>query len=385
MTGANEREYIDTAIIGGGQAGLATGYFLKQQGRGFVIFDASQRIGDAWRRRWDSLRLFTPARYNGLPGMPFPAAPDYFPHKDEMAKYLQTYADRFSLPVESGAKVNYLSRERNRFVLSTGERRLEADNVVVAMSSYQVPWKPAFAADLDPSILQIHSADYRNPSQLQEGPVLIVGAGNSGSEIAMEVARTRQTWISGRDVGHVPFRIERRIAHSLLIPLVLRFFFHRLMTTDTPMGRKMRPKMLHQGGQLVRVKPVDMESSGIERLPRTAGVQGGRPVMEDGRVFDVTNVIWCTGYRPNFSWIDLPIFSGEKEKAKEPEHERGIVTNMPGLYFVGLFFLYALSSSIITGVSRDAKYIADTIAARSEVGRRASELSSSQQGQTHMA
>ena len=360
-----KRSY-DTIVIGGGQAGLATGSYLKQQARDFVILDGSQRIGDAWRERWDSLRLFTPARHDGLPGMPFPAAPDHFPHKDEVADYLEAYAERFDLPVELGVWVDGLAREGERYVVTAGQRRFEADNVVVAMATYQEPWQPPFAGDLSPSILEIHSADYRNPGQLQEGPVLIVGAGNSGSEIGLEVAGRHETWVAGRDVGHVPFRIERRVAHWLLIPFVIRFLFHRVMSMGTPIGRKMRPEMLGKGGPLVRVKPEDIKAAGIKRLPKMAGVRDGRPVMEDGRVLDVANVIWCTGFRPDFSWIDLPIFGGkDKAKAKEPAHERGIVPGHPGLYFVGLFFLYALSSSLLTGVGRDAKYIVEAIAARS--------------------
>lgn len=370
----NETQTYDTIVIGGGQAGLATGYYLQQQGRDFVILDGSERIGDAWRSRWDSLHLFTPARFSSLPGMAFPAAPDAFPHKDEMADYLESYARRLELPVQLGVWVERLAREGQRFVVTSGQRRYEADNVVVAMAPYQVAWKPSFASELDPGIVQIHSADYRNPSQLQDGPVLVVGAGNSGAEIGLELARSHRTWMAGRDVGHVPFRIETRLAYHLLIPLVLRFFYHRVLTVDTPMGRKVRPEMLSQGGPLVRVKPQDLEDAGIERLPKMAGVRDGLPVMEDGRVLDVANVVWCTGFRPDFSWIDLPIFGGkDKATVKEPVHERGIVPGEPGLYFVGLFFLYAMSSSILVGVARDAKYVARAIGERMERSKTAEE------------
>lgn len=365
-------ESFNTIVIGGGQAGLATGYYLKKQGRDFVILDASQRIGDSWRARWDSLRLFTPARYDALPGMPFPAPPTYFPPKDELADYLESYAERFDLPVESGVWVDSLSKQGERYQLAAGDRRFEAENVVVAMASFQVPWIPPFAQDLDPGINQLHSSGYRNPSQLQEGGVLIVGAGNSGSEIGLEVAREHPTWMSGRDVGHVPFRIETTAAHHLFIPLVIRFLYHRVFTVDTPIGRRMRPKLLSQGTPLVRVKPQDLESARIERVPKTTGVRDGMPVVGSDRALDVANVIWCTGYRPNFSWIKLPIF-GDEEKPKEPKHERGIVADQPGLYFVGLFFLYAMSSALVTGVSRDAAYIADAVAARTEASKRTDE------------
>lgn len=350
----------DTIVIGAGQSGLATGYFLQQAGRNFVILDANRRIGDSWRNRWDSLRLFTPARYDGLAGMPFPAPPHYFPSKDEMADYLETYATRFNLPVHTGVRVEHLTRKGNRFIVLAGGQRFEADNVVVAMATFQKPRFPAFARDLDSGIRQIHSVDYRNPDQLQDGGVLIVGAGNSGAEIAMEVVQKHQTWMSGRDTGHVPFRIESTAARLILIRLVVRGLFHHLMTIDTPLGRKIRPKMISEGGPLVRTKPQDLVKAGVERVSRTVGVQNGLPLLKDGRVLDVTNIIWCTGFHPGFSWIDLPIM-GEKE----PRHKRGVVPSQPGLYFVGLNFLYAASSTMIQGVSRDAEYITRQIAAHS--------------------
>ena len=352
-----------TIVIGGGQAGLVTGYYLQQRQQDFVILDASERVGDAWRSRWDSLRLFTPARYNNLPGMPFPAPAHSFPTKDQMADFLEAYAARFNLPVLSGVRVSQLSRNGDRFVVAAGDRRFEADNVIVAMASYQRPRVPAFAQQLDPGIVQMHSHAYRNPAQLQDGGVLIVGAGNSGAEIALDLAGSHPIWLSGRDVGHIPFRIEGTAARVLLGRLVLRGLFHRVLAVNTPIGRKLRPKLLSQGGPLVRIKPKDLVAAGVERVPKTAGVQDGLPVLEDGRVLDVANVIWCTGFYPGFSWIDLPIF-GEEENPKEPHHQRGIVPDQPGLYFVGLFFLYALSSSLIHGVERDAKRIVEHIASQ---------------------
>lgn len=352
-------EHYDTIVIGAGQAGLSTGYFLKEQGCDFLILDANERVGDSWRKRWDSLHLFTPARYDGLAGLPFPAPADTFPTKDEMADYLEAYAAHFELPVRMGARVDRLSQQGSRFVLAAGDLRFEADNVVVAMSNFQKPRVPTFAAELDPTIVQLHSSEYQNPSQLSEGGVLIVGAGNSGAEIAMELAPDRETWLSGRDTGHVPFRIDSLAAHLLLIPLVIRFLFHYMLTIKTPMGRKIRPMFLSRGGMLIRVKPEDLAAAGIKRVPRTVGQRDGLPVLKDGRVLEVANVIWSTGFHPGFSWIDLPIH-GERE----PLHERGVVDSVPGLYFVGLNFLYSVSSVMIHGVERDAKYIANEIAAR---------------------
>lgn len=365
MTSATGTEHIETVVIGGGQAGLSVGYHLARRGLPFVILDANERVGDSWRDRWDSLRLFTPARFSGLDGMPQPGSPDAFLTKDAMADYLQAYADRFALPVRTATRVDRLTRHNGRFEITAGERRLTADQVVVAMSSYQAPRVPAFAADLDRGIVQLHSSEYRNLDQLQEGGVLIVGAGNSGAEIAKEVAPHHPTWVSGRDVGELPFRVDSFWGRHLLVRFTLRVLFHRLLTVNTPMGRRMRPEVLAHGGPLIRVRRKHLAAAGVTHVGRTTGVQDGRPVVEDGRVLDVTNVIWCTGYRPGFSWIDLPIL-GEQE----PEHHRGVVASEPGLYFVGLLFLSGMSSEMIHGVGRDADYIAGKVAERSRARAR---------------
>lgn len=357
-------QQYETVVIGGGQAGLATGYYLKQHDQDFVILDASERVGDAWRNRWDSLRLFTEARYNGLPGMPFPAPPHSFPTKDEVADYLETYAARLDLPVELGVRVDGLGRNGERFLVTAGDRQFEAENVVVAMSSYQLPKIPDFANELADNIVQLHSSDYRNPEQLQDGGVLVVGAGNSGAEISMDIADRDPLWLSGRDVGTVPYRPDSWFGRHIGEPLVMRILFHRVFTTGNPIGRRLRPKMLTQTGPVVRVQPRDLATAGIERVPRTTGVQEGRPVVGDERVLDVENIIWCTGYRPDFSWIRLPVFDGEAAP-KEPVHERGIVPDERGLYFVGLFFLYGLTSSLLAGVGRDAEYVVEHLTSRS--------------------
>lgn len=363
---AARREHFDVVVVGGGQAGLSVGYFLAQKGLRFVILDASERIGDAWRNRWDSLRLFTPARFNGLAGMPFPAPGDYFPTKDEMGDYLESYAARFDLPVRSGTRVERLRKHGDRYIVEAGGVELEADQVVVAMSNYQRPHVPAFARELRPDIVQLHSYEYRSPSQLREGPVLLVGAGNSGAEIGIEVARNHPTWMSGRDVGQIPFQIDGFLGRLFLVRLVLRFLFHRVLTVRTPLGRKAYPTVTRQGGPLIRTKRKHLEAAGAQHVPKVAGVQDGLPVLEDGRVLDVANVIWCTGFHPGFSWIELPIF-GEDGK---PIHREGVVDGAPGLYFVGLHFLYSLSSVMVHGVARDAERVVDGVAARGRNGRR---------------
>lgn len=367
MNGVNPPERVESVVVGGGQAGLSVGYHLAQRGRPFVILDANERIGDAWRQRWDSLRLFTPARYNGLPGMPFPAPAESFPTKDAMADYLKAYAARFELPVRTGVRVDRLSRQGDRFSVTAGDRRFEADNVVVAVSSHECPLVPPLAGELGPGVVQLHAAEYRNPSQLREGGVLVVGAHDSGAEIALEVASEHPTWLSGRDPGHVPFRIEGSAGRRLGVPLVM-FMFNHVLTVNTPVGRRARPKLLRHAGPVVRVKPRDLAAAGIERVPKIVGVRKGLPMLEDQRVLEVANVIWCTGFRPDFSWIDLPNF---RKDEIEPMHRRGIVATEPGLYFVGLFFLYAASSGLVGGVGRDAEHVVQAIVSRTRGDRTA--------------
>jgi len=363
----NEPERVGTVVVGGSQAGLAVGYQLARRGLPFVILDAHERIGDAWRQRWDSLRLFTPAGYNGLPGVPFPGEAHSFPTKDEVADYLEAYATRFDLPVRTGVRVNRLTKEGDRFVVAAGDHRFEAEQVVVATGAYQTPRVPAFASDLDPTIVQIHSTEYQNPSQLREGGVLVVGAGNSGAEIALEVSRSHPTWLSGRDTGHEPTR-PGTVPDRLLMP-VLWFIVSHVLTVRTPIGRKVKRAFRDRGIPLARVRRKDLTAVGVERVPRTAGGRNGLPELEDGRVLDVANVIWCTGFVSDFRWIELPIL----DEDGHPVHDRGVVGSEPGLYFVGLVFLYSLSSVLIGGVGRDAEYIAAHITSRAAGDRSSSD------------
>jgi putative flavoprotein involved in K+ transport len=361
-------ERFETVIVGGGQAGLAVGYHLARRGQRFVILDAHQRIGDAWRQRWDSLRLFTPARYDGLPGMPFPAPAWSFPTKDQVADYLEAYAARFDLPVRSGVRVDRLSRDGGQYLLAAGDRRFQADHVVVASGAYQRPRIPAFAAELDPGILQLDPIRYRDPSQLPAGGVLVVGAGNSGAEIAFEVSRTHPTWLSGPDTGHIPVRPGSSWDRLLIPPFW--WFASRVLTVQTPIGRKVRPRALTTTAPLERVRPKELAAAGVRRVPRTVGVRDGFPMLEDGRVMEVTTVLWCTGFRPDFAWVDLPVFDPDGA----PAHHRGVVGSQPGLYFLGLWFLSAFTSSLLGGVGRDAEHVAEQIASRQPDGRPAAVL-----------
>ncbi|HKE82417.1 MAG TPA: FAD-dependent oxidoreductase [Vicinamibacterales bacterium] len=356
-----KRETLDVIVIGGGQAGLSVGYHLAQAGARFAILDENPRVGDGWRKRWDSLRLFTPAKFDGLDGMRFPAPGNYFPTKDEMADYLEAYARRFQLPVRNSVRVERLFKRGSRYVARAAELAFEAPYVVVAMAKYQRPKVPAFAATLSRDITQLHSQHYRNLSQLRPGGVLLVGGGNSGADIAMETARAgHKSWMAGRDTGQVPFRPESFWGRNVMGPLVIGFVFHHVLTVRTPLGRKARRGALSNAVPRIRVKASDLAAAGVERVPRMVGVRDGRPLLEDGRTLDVANVIWCTGFHPGFDWIDLPVF----DEKGEINHESGIVEEQPGLYFVGLPFLHAMSSSMIHGVGRDAARIAGVITSR---------------------
>jgi putative flavoprotein involved in K+ transport len=353
------RADVGTLVIGGGQAGLAVGYHLQRRGLPFVIVDSHERVGDTWRRRWDSLRLFTPARYNQLPGMPFPGPASAHPSKDAAADYLESYAREFGLPIRTGVTVRRLTRAGDRFEAQCGDDVLVAGNVVVATGAYHTPRVPALASELDASIRQLHSSYYRNRSQLQEGGVLVVGAGNSGAEIAVEVAGHHRTWLSGPDTGQEPAR-PGTIPDRLFTPIM--WAVATRLTVKSRLGRRLRDHFLDppRGIPLARVRRKDIRAAGIERVGKTVGVRSGYPVLEDGRLVEVSNVIWCTGYWPDFKWIDLAV----PMRGGLPLHDRGIVDGVPGLYFVGLLFLYSLSSALLGGVGRDAEHIVDHIVLR---------------------
>jgi len=356
----SEPERVDVVVIGGGQAGLAIGYHLARRGLRFVILEAHARVGDSWRTRWDSLRVFTPARWDALPGLPFPAPPRSFPSKDQMADYFELYAATFELPVVTGVKVDRLQPAGDDgYLVAAADASWLAPQVVVATGAYSEPRIPDFASALDAGILQLHSSEYRNPGQLRAGGVLVVGASNSGAEVALDVAREHPVWLSGRDPGNLPIDINSRLYQ--VFGRVMSFLGSRVLTVRTPIGRKVRPIMRSRGGPLVRVKRAHLREAGVKRVvARTVGVRDGLPLLDDGQVLDVANIIWCTGFAHGADWIEVPI-------AREngwPRESRGGVPSAPGLYFIGLPFLYSVNSSLVVGVGHDAAYLADRIALR---------------------
>lgn len=346
---------LDTLVIGGGQAGLAMGAYLARQGRQFLILDASGRIGDSWRLRWDSLCLFTPAKYDGLPGVPFPADPLSFPSKDDMADYLERYAEALNLPVRTGTRVERLWREGDRYVAGSNGMTWEARNVVVAIGAERKPNVPPFAAELDASVVQLHSSAYRNPGQLQEGPVLVVGLGNSGAEIAREAAGSHSTYVAAGQVREIPVK-HGRAAARFVLPLV-RFAGLHVLTLGTPVGRKAAPAIKGHGTPLIRTKAKDLAAAGVRFVPRVAGVADGLPVLGDGTRADVANVIWCTGFREDFGWLD----PGLLDSSGDPRQHRGVSLDAAGLYFLGMDFMYSAVSATVPGSARDARYLASQL------------------------
>jgi putative flavoprotein involved in K+ transport len=356
------REHTGTLVIGGGQAGLAVGRELAERDEPFLIVDANARTGDSWRNRWDSLRLFTPNWANSLPGLPFPGEDWDLPTKDEVADYLESYARHFELPIRHEVRIERLTREDGSFVAMAGDTTFVAENVVVAMAAYQQRKVPTFADELDPSIVQLHVVEYRNPGQLQDGPVLLVGAGNSGAEIAMELVADHEVLLSGPSTGVQPFRPDR-LSGRILMPFFGKVVLTRILSRSTPIGRKVLPKLIHRGAPLLRTKPRDLKRAGVVRVERTVSVEGGRPMLEDGSRTDVTNVIWCTGFDDGLSWVDLPVFGG----TGEVEHDRGTVASQPGLYFVALKFQHSILSDTLLGVGREAAHVVGALRERSRV------------------
>jgi putative flavoprotein involved in K+ transport len=363
MGGTNQAQRVDTLIIGAGQAGLSAGYYLARRGMQFVILDSDVRVGDHWRQHYDSLRLYSPARFDGLPGMRFPASGYHFPTGREMGDYLEAYATKFRLPVVSGTRVDAVrpaDGPQGGYIVIAGDRRYEAAQVVVASGAFNRPHVPGFADRLDPAIRQLHSSQYRNPSQLQEGPVLVVGVSHSGADIAFETARTQRTILAGHLHGELPFRITDNLRSRIAWPLMVVVASH-VLTMRTPIGRKMAPTIRMGGGPLIRIRSGDLARASVERIDaRVVGVEDGKPVFDDGRTLDVANVIWCTGFRPDHGWIQVADFVGDDGW---PKGIRGAAT-APGLYFLGIPFTFAFTSMLVAGAGRDAKHVVDMISER---------------------
>jgi len=352
--GGTSGELMDVVVIGGGQAGLATAWHLAQHHLRFLVLDAAPELGDTWRSRWDSLTLFTPAQYDALPGMPFPGRPDTYPGKDGVAGYLKAYAAAFNLPVRLNARVTHLSRTAGGFEARTEDGVVRARQVVVATGPFQGPYTPPAAQRLDGPVTQLHSAGYRNPQALPDGPVLVVGGGNSGFQIAGELAATRQVDLS---IATKAPMLPQRLAGQDLFWWLTRLGLMRV-AAGSRLGRRMSSREFIIGGSRRR-----LQAAGVRFRPGVAAADGRTVRFADGTSLDVQVVIWATGYRPDYSWIHIPGVAQDGTVA----HRRG-VTDVPGLYFVGLSWQHTRGSALLGFVNGDAAYLAGRITAHHQIG-----------------
>jgi putative flavoprotein involved in K+ transport len=343
---------LDVLVIGGSQSGLAIAWHLQRQGLDFVVLEAGPEVGHVWRSRWDTLKLFTPAQYDALPGMAFPAPADTYPTKDPVADYLQAYATAFNLPVRLNARVTRLSKTDDEFEVQTADNTFRARQVVVATGPFQVPFVPPPATKLDPSVTQVHSADYRNPQALPEGPVLVVGGGNSGFQIAEELAATRQVDLS---IATTYPMLPQRLAGRDLFWWLIRLRLMRV-TASSRLGRRVSGR----GEFVIGTNRRRLERKGVRFRPRLVDAEGRTARFADHSLLeDVGVVVWATGYRPNYAWIHIPGVVREGHVV----HRQG-VTGVPGLYFLGLSWQHTRGSALLGFVADDAAWLADRIATR---------------------
>jgi putative flavoprotein involved in K+ transport len=341
---SDRREVI---VVGGGQAGLALGYFLRQQERDFTILEAGDEPAAAWRERWDSLKLFTPARYSALPGLPFRGDPDRYPTRDEVATYLADYARQVQLPVQLRERVHSLRRADRGYVLETDGRTYKAEQVVVATGPFQVPWVPAIADQLDPSVIQLHSSEYRSPSDIPDAPVLVVGGGNSGFQIAEELASSHEVHLA---IGSRQTPLPQRLLGRDLFWYLERTGLIR-KSLDSRIGQRLSGR-----DTLIGSTRRGIERRGAEVHPRAVAAEGSTVTFGDGTKLDARSVIWATGFRSDYAWVDVPIF----DERGTPVQRRG-VTESPGLYFLGLTWQYTRGSALLGWVKDDAEYLAQRI------------------------
>ncbi len=353
-------EHTDVLVVGSGVAGLITGYRLRQRQVDFLILDAHERVGDVWRERYDSLRLFSYRHSASLPGLPAPIRMRDCPSRNQMADYLEEYARYFDLPVRTGTRVERISRDDSGFRVETvgpeGPVTVSASTVIVAAGAHRRPVRPPFADRLDRGIRQLHSLDYRSPDGFDPGPVLVIGAGNSGTDIALDAARAgHPTILAGRHPGQTPFPIDSLPGflggHVFLFAL-------RHSTVRTRRGRAMRERMRGHGLMLIRNKLADLDAAGVRRVGRVVAVQDGLPVLDGGEVLSPATVVWCTGSRPDLAWLDL---DGALDENGEPVHTEGVADAVPGLGFVGLDFQFSAASGTIQGMDRDARAVLDAV------------------------
>ena len=351
-------EVLDVIVVGGSQAGLAMAWHLARHHLRFVVLEAAPEIGHSWDSRWDSLTLFTPTQYDTLPGMPFPGPPDTYPTKDPVASYLRAYAAAFDLPVRLNARVTDLRRTADAFEAHTDGGVFRARQVVVATGPFQMPFTPPAAQRLDDSVTQLHSAEYRNPQVLPPGPVLVVGGGNSGFQIAEELATSCQVDLS---IATRAPMLPQRLAGKDLFWWLTRLGLMRV-TAGSRVGRRLRARPDFVIGSSRR----RLRKAGVQFRPAVAGAEGRTVRFADGSSLDAGIVNWATGYRSDYSWIHIPGVTRDGQVI----HRRG-VTDVPGLYFLGLPWQHTRGSALLGFVHEDAAYLAGRITGQDRAGEAA--------------
>jgi putative flavoprotein involved in K+ transport len=349
---------FEVAVVGAGQAGLAIGYFLARQGRPFVILERSDSTAAAWRERWESLTLFTPRRYDGLPGLAFPGDPDGYPTRDEVVAYLERYAETFELPIELNSNVRRVSAVNARFLVEVDGRTISSHNVVVATGPFQTPYVPELASRLAPTVFQSHSVGYRKPSDVPNGTVDVIGGGNTGFQIAKELSASHRVYLS---VGSRQTPLPQKVLGRDLFWWLSKT---RLLnkTVESRLGRRLQHRET-----LIGSRPSELKRRyGVALKPRVVDASGDTVRFADGSELKVDAVIWATGYRPDYSWIDVPIFDADGRV----RHRRG-VTDVPGLYFLGLTWQHTRGSALLGWVKEDAEFVAEQVAQRAEAPARA--------------
>jgi putative flavoprotein involved in K+ transport len=348
-------QQVEVAIIGAGQAGLAAGYYLSQQNRNFVILEKAEQVGQAWRDRWDSLKLITPNPYNDLPGLSFPSQSIDFPTRNDVISYLENYAHKYQFPIEYSQSVNVLKSIDNGFRIEANTRTIEAQHVIVATGAFHKPFIPRFSSDLPDNINQIHSSQYRNPKQLAEGAVLIVGSGNSGVQIAKEISIHHKVYLSVGNSPTLPRQIWGRD---------LYWWLNTLKVTRINVSSRLGKRFSKRPDSVVGINLQKLaRENNIILLGHTQSASENHLLFSGGEtipISEIKTIIWASGFRSDYSWIEIPVFNSNYQ----PFHRRG-VTPIKGLYFLGLRWQYRITSSLIGGIGEDAAYIANKIAASS--------------------
>ncbi|MFD0963874.1 flavin-containing monooxygenase [Pseudofulvibacter geojedonensis] len=341
----------DYIIIGAGQAGLAMAYYLKKQQKNFIVVDANKEVGAPWLKRWDSLKLFTPSEFNNLPGMKFPSKKGHYANKYEVADYLKAYVKEFDIPIAFNQKVHSLKKEDDVFIIKSDTQRYTSRNVIIATGPFHTPFTPACHKNIDSDIIQIHSEHYKNPNQLQEGDTLVVGAGDSGVQILDEISKTnRKVYFSGNtNIGTLP---------QEFLGKTLWWWFSKIgfLTANkySWLGKKLSNNSQPVIGTDVKTL---FNKENVTCVGRTLDAEKKVLVFEKDRLTNIKNIIWATGFKPNFNWIeDIKL-----DNKQYPKNYRGVSEDLEGLFFIGLPWLYTRGSATLGGVKKDAEYLSKFI------------------------